>query len=121
MSAPISITRISNLEFGTMVQGDSNKTISPGTSENPDNASFQISGNANQVYTISLPISANLTKAGGVDIILNNFTSFPPEGANGLLDNLGKQTLYIGATIASIPTNQSPGNYAGKFTVVVIY
>jgi hypothetical protein len=120
-AAAIKIAVVSNLNFGTMIQGDGSKLIPPGTVENAANASFSVTGNNNTAYTIILPTSTNLTKAGGANILVNQFVSFPPAGANGLLSSTGKQTLLVGATIAGIPVTQVRGAYSGTFTMTVVY
>lgn len=120
---PITITQVSDLNFGSLVQGDDPKSIPAGTSENASNGSFEVKGDKNLAYTIILPSSAliSLNGTGSNPITISNFVSNPPEGSNGLLSSKGKQELYIGATISSIPINQIPGSYTGNFTVEVIY
>jgi hypothetical protein len=120
-AAAIKITVISNLNFGTMIQGDGSKVILPSTSENSANASFQAKGDNNRAYTIVLPTSTNLTKAGGANILVNQFVSFPAAGANGLLNASGIQIIYVGATIAGIPVTQLRGAYTGTFLMTVVY
>lgn len=110
----------SDLQFGTLVQGDGMKVVPPGTSENAENASFEIQGRKNSTYTIILPASATLTSASGGSIVLSNFQSFPAEGANGQIDNSRTQDLFIGATLPALPFSQPPGAYTGNFVIDVI-
>ncbi|GEM_PF-4070963 len=119
---PISITQKQDLNFGTLVQGDSKKVISPKGSE-PNNARFIIKGDANTVYTIILPLEIyiSLNGAGLKKIKVHKFKSKPLVGANGLLNSKGKQALKVGATLAKIGVNKPPGNYFGSFTIDVIY
>ncbi len=121
-SAPITITQKQDLNFGTLVQGDSKKVVTPKNSE-PNNARFLIKGDSNTAYTITLPIEIfiSLNGAGAKTIKVNRFKSKPNEGANGLLNNKGRQTIKVGATLAKIGVNKPPGNYFGTFTVDVIY
>ena len=124
-SVPISAAQVSNLNLGTLTPGDSSATIPPGTSENAQNGSILVTGDPNVVYTIVLPASSvNLVTGGGTareTITLSNFLSFPPAGANGLLDSTGKQLLFIGATRAALNANQAPGAYTGSYAITVTY
>ena len=52
---------------------------------------------------------------------VDQFTSFPAEGDNGLLDGSGKQYLYVGARQAALNNNTVSGNYVGTFSVDVVY
>lgn len=119
----ISINLISDLDFGTVVQGDLADTVAPGTTESSSNASFQVSGDKNSSYTIVLPSgSVTMSNTSGVGTLaVSSFRSFPSEGSNGVLDKNGHQFLFIGATRAAIPLTQPRGNYAGSFMVTVAY
>ena len=121
-SADITITQIQDMNFGTVVQGDPKTVLSPRGSE-PNNARFRVKGDANTAYTITLPIEIliSLDGAGARTIRVHSFKSRPTEGANGLLNSKGKQTLRVGATLARIGTNKRTGSYFGTFTVDVIY
>lgn len=118
---PISISKASDLVIGQVIQGDSARVIPCGTTETANNASFNVTGTANTVYTVTLPTTASLKKTGATDLTLSSFVSYPAEGSNGLLNGSGKQTLYVGATLGSIPLSQTPGSYSGSFTINVIY
>ena len=123
----IAIAQQSDLQFGTANQGDLGKTIAAGTSENAENASFTVSGEPNKQFTIQLPAAGdvNMITSGGGDptkiIAVNNFTSYPAAGANGVLSSLGQQELYVGATRDAILPNQQAGSYSDTFTVTVLY
>lgn len=119
---PITISAISNLNFSTAVQGDGILVVPPGTRENRANASFFVRGAPNVTYTIILPTSAKLAVRKGPikdTIMLTAFTSFPSNV--GLLNLLGFQFLYVGATRAAIRNNQLTGSYSGSFSVTVVY
>ncbi len=121
---PISINVVSNLQFGIGVQGDGSIIVIPSTSETADNASFAVAGHNNTAYSIVLPSSAALTTgAGGANetIAVNNFSSYPAQGANGLLNSTGSQNLFVGATRGTLLTNQATGSYTGTFTITVVY
>ena len=119
----LTISAISGLEFGELVQGDPIKVIQPGTRENPYNASFLVSGKRYTTYSIILPTSSQLSFSGGGDfhLIISNFQSYPPEGFNGLLNRRGKQRIYVGASIGPLSFSQPSGNYSGDFVIEVIY
>ncbi|MEK6706938.1 MAG: DUF4402 domain-containing protein [Bdellovibrionota bacterium] len=120
------VSLVSNLNFGMAPQGDPSKTVQPSTSETPDNASFEVGGAPNSAYTISLPkshvvMSTHSAYAGSRTILVTDFSSFPPEGANGVTGPDGLQMLFVGATRAPLAFNQAPGSYSGVFVVTVIY
>lgn len=124
--AALSITNVSDLDFGTAAAGDVAKTVAPGTTEGTENGSFTVTGQANTAYTITLPADGAVTMitgAGGANetIAVTSFTSFPASGANGLLDGTGNQTLLVGATRAALGAAQVAGTYTGTYTVTVVY
>ncbi len=123
-AAPIKIVVVSGLEFGNGGPGDVAKTVSPGTSETSTNASFRVNGDANRAYTITLPATGSMTTGNGPtadSITLNNFLSFPVQGANGLLSVAGSQNLFVGATRAALKINQRAGTYNGSYSIAVVY
>ena len=122
----ISIAQVSDLEFGSAPQGDAAKTVAPGTSEDAENASFNVSGEASTAYTISVPADGSVvmqTGGGGANetIAVDSFISYPAAGANGLLDGTGGQLLLIGATRSALGATQVTGSYTTNFTVDVVY
>lgn len=126
VAAPIGITYVSDIDFGSkLVANDPAGTVAPGTAENATNGSFQVTGDANRAYTITLPGTATMATPGGATaryrIALSTFRSFPAAGANGLLNAAGQQLLFVGATRAAIRGNQVAGPYNGTYTVTVVY
>lgn len=124
--AAIAISNVSDLAFGTAPAGDAAKVVAPGASENAENGSFNVTGQANTAYTISLPADGTVimtTGGGGANetIAVDSFTSFPAAGANGLLNGSGAQTLFVGATRAALGAAQVAGNYTTTYTVTVVY
>lgn len=120
----IEIRRISDLNFGEAVPGEGPKTISPGTSENAENASFQVHGEGSRLFQIILPTSGSVTMvtgSGGQDreIKIQSFDSYPQQ--SGLLDSTGRAIVYVGAKRDALSTTQKPGVYEGQFTVTVVY
>lgn len=122
--ASIGITKVSDLVFGSGAPGDAALVVPAGTAENASNASFNVTGQANTAYTITLPTSVTMiTGTGGTNrtIVVNTFTSTPAAGANGLLSAGGAQTLFVGATRAALGASQIAGAYTAAFTVTVAY
>ncbi|MDH5784341.1 MAG: DUF4402 domain-containing protein [Chromatiales bacterium] len=128
----ISITARSDLSFGnipTMPTGGT-VTISPtGTQTftgatdlssalDGSPASFEVTGTPNSSYSIRLPISSVLNNSTTTSMVVHSFTSLPEQ--NGLLDNSGRQMLYIGATL-NISPNQPIGAYVIPVAVTVDY
>ncbi len=123
-SQALSISQNSDLIFGSAPQGDGPKVVPPGTTETSENASFDVKGKKNTTYVITLPSTAiNMTTGSGSTaqqrISVSNFTSNP--ASNGLLNNQGRQFLYIGATRAALLFNQTVGSYSGSFQIIVVY
>lgn len=116
----LSITNTSDLDFGTAPQGDPAKTVAP---SDATAASFNVAGQSNYAYTITLPSTAQMTTAGGgtadKTINVSTFTSNP--SSSGTLDAAGNQVLKVGATRDALLATQQPGSYTGTFTVTVIY
>lgn len=124
--AAIGITKVSDMDFGEGITGDSAKTVAPGTSETAANASFNVTGEPSRAYTIALPADGAVTLVTGdgsgatKQIAVTSFTSYPSAGANGVLTG-GAESLFVGATRAALPSNQVTGSYAATFTVTVVY
>jgi spore coat protein U-like protein len=123
--AALAIANVSDLDFGSAAAGEAAKTVAPGTSENAENGSFNVTGQANTAYTITLPAIPVQIVTGGAGpnevIEVADFTSFPAAGANGLLNGTGAQALYVGATRAALSATQAAGTYTGAYTVTVVY
>lgn len=130
---PISIKLMQDMAFGTLA-GDGTlagtAVINPSTGvksvtggvfdlggiHNP--AIFEVKGDKNTTFNITLPGAVTLT-SGGNSMTLNNFTSSPsgsgvPTGPNGKVD------VTVGATL-QVGVNQAAGTYSGVFTVTVNY
>lgn len=127
VTTAISITNVSDLDFGSAPQGDASKQVLPGSSENTENGSFTVSGQANTAYTITLPANGVVimeTAGGGTadkQIAVDSFASFPAAGANGLLSGAGSQSLFVGGTRAALLSTQVAGSYTGTYQVIVVY
>ena len=123
VTAAIAIANVSDLEFGSAVQGDGAQTVAPGSSENAENGSFDVTGEPNMAYTVTLPgdVDVVMTNGGLGTIAVNSFASTPAAGANGLLDVSGAQSLFVGATRAALLGAQEVGSYTATFTIDVVY
>lgn len=118
--ATLGLSKVSDLSFGSGVQGDSSKIITAGGA---GSAQFTVSGEPNTAYNITLPTNALMTTGDGVgatkQVTVGTFTSSP--SGSGSLGAGGSQSLYVGATRAALLSNQVTGSYSGSFTVTVAY
>jgi hypothetical protein len=83
-------------------------------------ASFNVTGEGNYTYSITLPTSdLTLNRTAGGNMIVNAFTS-TPSGTGALTS--GAQTLKVGATL-NVKALQAAGTYtsASNFDVTVNY
>lgn len=82
-------------------------------------ARFNVTGDGNRTYAITLPGTIQLTVQGGgtATMSVGTFTSTP--SGTGQLNN-GSQFVEVGATLA-VSLDQTPGTYAGSFEVTVNY
>lgn len=122
-AAPIKISAVSDIDFGTGVPGDPSKTILSGTSENATNGSFKVTGDANRAFSIVLPTAAidmKFKQGPKTDLIsVSGFQSFP--SGSSALDSTGARNIFIGATRAALKPNQMAGAYSGTYSVTVVY
>jgi hypothetical protein len=81
-------------------------------------ATFDVSGDPNAVYAISLPISVVLTKTSGDTMVVDDFNSLP--AITGITDPGGEQLLFVGATL-NVGVKQVFGSYTGNMIVTVEY
>lgn len=83
-------------------------------------AQFTVSGDANLIYSITLPPNgaAALKTSSGQTMSLTNFTSSP--SGTGQLSGQGRQAVSVGATL-NVGAQQPAGAYTGVFDVTVDY
>ena len=91
-------------------------SINSNTSGTP--ASFEVSGDPNALYVITLPDSVLITSASGDSMKVDRFTSAPSAG--GQLDSSGRQTLNVGARM-NVDSFQPFGSYRGIMETTVEY
>jgi len=132
---PITISKTADMNFGNVAINTSNGTVelSPDGTRTPSGgvtlpiqsgtvsaASFDVSGEGNYTYSISLPTEDFLLfHPNSTDyMIVNNFRSVP-ENAGQL--SSGAQTITVGATL-NVEAAQEVGTYQGSsFEVTVNY
>jgi len=135
---PISISKTTDLNFGNLAVDATGGTVildpsASGTRSSagaggvtfPANAgivssaTFVVTGQANFTYAINVLGSSIQITNGTSNMTVNNFTK---SVTTGLLDNLGEQTVYVGADLV-VAGSQEPGVYTSSspFTVLVSY
>lgn len=82
-------------------------------------AAFNVTGEVNRTYAITLPLTCVIS-SGGNNMTIDTFTSSP--SATGTLSGTGTQQLKIGATL-NIGAAQPSGTYTSgtPFTITVNY
>ncbi|MHA1539707.1 MAG: DUF4402 domain-containing protein [Alphaproteobacteria bacterium] len=118
------------MNFGTIAADPAGGTILLNTSDiasnvtgvslitgTPESARFRTTGAADTAFSITLPVSINLT-GPGTDMLVNNFIH--DAGATPTLSSSGARIFNIGATLA-INAAQTAGIYTGTYTINVDY
>ena len=105
-----------------IIDVDGSRTSTGGASVNSNTsgtpASFEVSGDPNALYVITLPDSVLITSASGDSMKVDRFTSAPSAG--GQLDSSGRQTLNVGARM-NVDSFQPFGSYRGIMETTVEY
>jgi len=128
----ITLTNRSGLVFGDISTSNSPGTVvltpdgsrnsTGGASFNSTVASgpavFDVAGEPNSTYSISLPATVVLSEFGGSNMVVDNFASLPV--VTGLTDSGGQQSLFVGATL-NVDSNQLVGRYSGTMSVTIGY
>ena len=91
-------------------------TINTSTSGSP--ANFEVSGDPNGLYDITLPLSVVINSAAGDSMTVDNFSSSPD--TNGQLDAGGTENLSVAARL-NIGSFQPFGAYSGLMETTVEY
>jgi len=91
-------------------------TVNSNTSGTP--ARYEVTGDPNALYTITLPETVVITSFAGDNMIVDTFISSP--SASGQLDSSGKQNLTVGATMR-VQSFQPFGSYQGVMATTVEY
>jgi hypothetical protein len=130
--SPIAITLTNDgLEFGTLVPSgtDGTVTVPPtGARSGVDvgfisqedeyaSAAFNVTGEANYTFSITLPANINLTN-GAETMVVEDFTASLPLTGNAIA-SVGTP-FTVGATL-NVGGSQAAGTYTGEFDVTVDY
>ena len=91
-------------------------TINTSTSGLP--ANFEVSGDPNGLYNITLPLSIVITSGAGDSMTVDNFSSTPD--TNGQLDVGGTQDMSVAARL-NVGSFQPFGTYSGVMSTTVEY
>lgn len=136
---PLTITNARDLVFGSIVSSSKNAvTVTAAadadasvtatgfdaeegnplsvTSATRTSAQFDITGDANQTFSVDLPDSVNM-KGPGSDMTVSLDMNLNTSG--NVLDG-GVSVLYVGGSF-TIPAGQTEGAYSGTFNVTVAY
>jgi len=127
---PIAISKTVDLNFGNIVAGTTG-TVTVGTDDSRSStggvtlpsatpgtitaAQFDVTGLANATYSITAPASFNITGPGD-DMEVSTFVTDPTP--TGTLDDDGKQTISVGATLV-VGENQTAGTYTNADALVI--
>ena len=131
IAAAISITKTDDLDFGQVVPSVDPGTVTVplvgdrtvgggvtlGNAGSAGPATFDVAGEPNATYDITLPAPFNLTGPGD-PMLVDGFTCSP--GSTGTLNGGGTQALSVGGTL-HVGANQAAGSYSAVFDVVVAY
>jgi len=128
--AKLQLTKSSDLNFGDLVAGAAAGTVvvdvagartsTGGVSlavGTVSQAAFNVQGEPNKTYTITVPASVNIT-SGANTMAVNTFVLSPTSPAT--IPAGGSQALNIGATL-NVGANQATGSYTNNFNVTVAY
>jgi hypothetical protein len=134
--APITGINSNSLDFGTLTRSSSSGSVtiyfsesdvsistsggvSVLTSSTYSAAFFEITGENNAQYTITLPADndVKLTRAGGSEQM--TVTGFN-HNSDLMLSDTGADSFSVGATL-NVGADQVAGEYSGSFNVTVLY
>lgn len=128
--APLDISKTTDLYFGTIapsltqndavtVAADGSRQCGPAlTCLTADHtaAAFAVTGEADAVYTISLPTAIKIANDTGEAMTVSDFTSSKASGTLAA----GRDVFSVGGKLA-VAALQAAGRYTGTFTVAVEY
>ncbi len=79
-------------------------------------ASFDVSGQGDYTYSVTLPASTTLVDGATNEMTVDTFA----DNSTGTLDGAGAETFNVGATL-NVGADQIAGSYTGTFDVSVDY
>jgi hypothetical protein len=104
------------------IDTDGSRTVTGGATVNTSTfgspAKYEVSGDPNAFFIITLPKSVVTTNASGAKMTIVTFTSTPE--STGQINNSGKQDLFIGATM-EVKRFQPFGSYRGTMETTIEY
>jgi len=137
---PILLAKNSDLSFGTVVR-PTNGTgtvsiaasngqraltgagalLNSGPNAPPSRATYTITGEGGQSFSVTTPPNFSMTRTGGSETILVTLTPTITSGQlSGSLGGAGTTAFGVGGSLA-ISNNTPSGAYVGTFNVVVAY
>ena len=134
--AGISIAKNVDLAFGQIVRSASAGTVTldPSTNQRTakggvtlgqnagfNAAEFEVTGEPEYKFQLTLPKSINITRQGGKEIMsVDGFKTTLGATNEGALDSKGSMAFSLGATL-NVDANQATGTYDGSFSVTATY
>ncbi len=133
---PISITKDSDLAFGTVVRANTNSNTvtideSTGTrtltgsgdgalvTSTTSRAAYTVAGEGGQTFSISVPATFDMT-SGGDTFTVTLVASAATGTLSGAIGSGGTATFGVGGNF-TLPSTQASGQYSGTFTATVAY
>jgi hypothetical protein len=132
---PIAITNTAALAFGKFTAGSGGTVVMSAagvrsktsgvvllTGSAGGVSSFNVTGDANATYAITLPAAPALVTHTDTETTMSvgTFTNAAAAGTLGTLSGLGAQTIRVGGTL-TVANAQLAGVYSGTFAVAVEY
>jgi hypothetical protein len=137
---PILLAKNTDLSFGTVVRpvsGSGTVTVDPTTgartlsgsgallATGPNaaaaRATYTVTGEGGQTFSITVPATFNMTRSGGSDTIQVTLTPTATTGTlSGVLGATGTTTFGVGGAIP-VSNSTASGAYSGTFNVIVAY
>lgn len=139
---PIAIVKATDMNFGNVASSAALGTVTlapgggrgiaggvtlPAVTGTVTAATFNVSGEPNLTYSITLPAGVTTIASAGNTMTVDTWLSNPVAATGGTLSAGGAQLLQVGATL-HVGANQAAGSYlssnaggSGNFTVTVNY
>ena len=135
---PITLTKSTDLAFGKIVRpssgtntvsvdeatgaratvGGGNATLLAST---VSRAAYAVAGEGGQTFSISMPASFNMTRAGGAETLTVTLAATAASGTlSGSLGSAGSASFGVGGSVP-LSSSTATGAYTGTFDVTVAY
>ncbi len=126
--AAIAVSKTADMNFGSIVPTASAATVTIGnngsltstltTTGAHSAAAFNVTGGANEAFSVSLPASASLSDGASHTMTVDTFSD--SLGAAGTLNGSGTASFTVGGVL-HVGASQAAGAYTGTFQVTVAY